>query len=182
MRKTNLGPEPSRFVGRQREIAALRETLEEARVVTIVGPPGIGKTRLALRCARLERDGRDEVWIVDANGASRAGALAARAAEVLGIEDAEDPARAVARRVADGGRVLLIIDDVDGEAKAGAALVRAIVRTAEDARVIVAARAALRVEGEHRFELGPLGDDAVRLFVDRARAVRRGYAPSRATT
>jgi predicted ATPase len=175
MARTNLGPESSRFVGRQRELAALRATLEEARVVTIVGPPGIGKTRLALRCARVELDARDEVWVVDAQGAQRPGALAARSAEVLGI--AND---SVARRLAEGGRVLFVIDDVDDDAKTCAALVREIARAAAHARVIVAARSAMRVEGEHRFELGPLGDDGVRLFVERARAVRRAYAPSRA--
>src|SRR6516164_8805535 len=64
-RPGNLPAEPTSFIGRRRELADLRKTLSSARVVSLVGPGGVGKTRLALRAATdLGRGFRDGAWLV----------------------------------------------------------------------------------------------------------------------
>ena len=99
-------------MGRDLEIAAVRERLGAGRVVTPTGPGGCGKTRLALRVAALAADGfEDGAWLVELASLTDAALVPASVAETLGVpeQDAADPLAAVVRALA--GRDLLIVLD-----------------------------------------------------------------------
>ncbi|HJL19206.1 MAG TPA: AAA family ATPase [Sandaracinaceae bacterium LLY-WYZ-13_1] len=181
--RTNLSPPVSSFVGRRAELEALEARFETARLVTVLGPGGIGKTRLAMRFGegRLEAytagDGGG-VWFVDlAEARTPAGALAA-VAEVLGADVAGRSsdaavADAIGERVARLGRVLVVFDNFEHLVDGAARWVEGWVRGAPSARFVVTSRRVLGIDAEQVLALGPLDrEDAAALFVGRARQVR----------
>ena len=157
--RTNLSIPLAGFVGRDRAIAALDAAFAHgARLVTVVGPPGVGKTRLAQRHAELWRTrflASGGVWIVDATGMVREGNLRASLAELLRVfPSASLPvvAEAMSRR----GPLLLVVDNAEGLASGARATLRALGEAAPDARILVTSRHRLHVEGETAIELEPL--------------------------
>jgi predicted ATPase len=167
-----------RLVGRRRELALLRGLLERARCVSLVGPPGIGKSALAAAVARPWTGG---AFVVAARGARTRADLAGRVARALGIGAGPRVEEALVQRLAARGPVLVVLDDLDHALRAGAALVGAWRDLAPAAHVLVTARAPLGLRGEQRMELGALArDEATALFVQRAREVRAEYTPRRA--
>ena len=111
-RQPGLPAELSSLVGRDLEIAAVREGLRAGRVVTLTGPGGCGKTRLALRAAALASDGfADGAWLVELASLTDAALVPVSVAEALGVpeRDAAHPLEAVVRALAD--RELLIVLD-----------------------------------------------------------------------
>jgi predicted ATPase/DNA-binding CsgD family transcriptional regulator len=197
----NLPAEPNSFVGRERDLGDLRLLLSNVRALTLCGPGGIGKTRLATRLGwQLGDDFPDGVWLVEfADNADPA--LAARQdATVLGIGD--EPDRPAAATVADALRnrqLLLILDTCEHVVDAIADLVRDLIAACPLLRLVATSREPLRVRGETVWRVPPLslpsqaapgrplappadGDataaaeyEAIRLFVDRAAAVRPGF-------
>jgi predicted ATPase len=191
------GPVPapaSPLVGRDEELAALTELLldEGTRLVTLTGPGGVGKTRLAIETgnglaehfpggiffvplASVEEPEFVPASMVRALGLSTGGA-ASPGSGAGGLEAVRDFLR--------DRQALLILDNFEQLASA-AALVLDLLRASASLKVVVTSRAVLRVQGEHEFPVGPLslpaGDgevghyDAIRLFVDRARAVRPDF-------
>ncbi|MCV2395184.1 LuxR C-terminal-related transcriptional regulator [Actinotalea sp. M2MS4P-6] len=161
------------FVGRAGVLATTGDLLAEARWVTVTGPAGIGKTRVALELARH----RPSV-VVPLEHAEPDGVLPALAA-ALAVDRAV-PARllstcAVALSAAD---LLLVLDDADRVATEATGVVRQLLARVDRLRVLVTSRAALRGPGEVIVELDGLSaerpeDPAVRLFVERARAASR---------
>jgi predicted ATPase/DNA-binding CsgD family transcriptional regulator len=152
---------PTSFVGREREIADVTALLREARLVTVTGPGGAGKTRLAVEVAR--RAG--EPWFASLAEVSVEG-LPAAVAAALG----EDPPPSVDDLPALIGhrRGVLILDNFEHLLAAAPAVAR-IAAAGARLRVLVTSRAVLRVAGERVYELPPLAfDDAQRLFCDRA--------------
>ena len=102
--RTNLASPASSFVGREAELAALEELFEEARLVTVLGPGGMGKSRLAMRygAERLDAYAASEgggVWLV----------------ELAGLASDAAVAEAIGRRIARLGRVLLVLDGSTGQ-------------------------------------------------------------------
>jgi len=193
----NLPAEPNNFIGRERDLAELAEILGRVRALTLCGPGGIGKTRLALRLAAMLAPGyRDGVWIADLAEADQAGdsdRLVSLVTAALGLR--QEPDRRPADTLAEALRprhTLLILDTCEHLVQAAAELVQRLLADCAGLRVIATSREPLGVRGEFIWRVPPLGlpqaargvnltpgevagCEAVRLFVERAAAVRPGF-------
>lgn len=177
--KTNL-PEPvTTFVGREREIGEVAALLGGARILTLTGPGGTGKTRLAIGLAKsIGRRFPDGTWFVDLAPVRDPALIPSAVASAIGIhETPEIPIiEAVSAHVRDR-ELLLVIDNLEQLLPAAADLVADLVRGADRLRVVVTSREVLRVAGEQEYAVPPLDDvEAVELFAQRARLVRPGFA------
>jgi predicted ATPase/class 3 adenylate cyclase len=172
---TNLPGETTPLVGREVEIDSLREALGESRIVTLTGPGGSGKTRLALGLARDVRDRFPHgVWFVDLAAVRDPGLLESAIATVLGVRESPERAVGDALRVHLRDRVvLLLLDNLEQLLPNGADTVAGLLRAAPAVRVLVTSRELLRIGGERGHPVPPLEVEAgFALFVDRARAHR----------
>ncbi len=198
---SQLAPLPTArdsFVGRRDELAAVREAVRQARVVTLIGPGGTGKTRLAVEAMRdLAELPADGVAFVDLAPVGDPDDVTRQVAAALAIDaDAGVVLRApagVPRGLEDriqgrlrDARLVVLLDNCEHLPDAAAAVADLLVEAGPDVRVLATSREALRVDGERLLPVAPLsvpsdagfaGDaevllehDAVRLFVDRARA------------
>ncbi|MFF7843183.1 ATP-binding protein [Streptomyces ossamyceticus] len=160
-------------MGRQPEVAEVRRRLDAARLLTLTGPGGIGKTRLALETAAVVDDFSGGVWLVDL-APLRDGAAVARATAIaLGLPDLG--ARSAVEQLAgylDGRRGLLVLDNCEHLTDACAELATALLTACPELRILATSRRMLDVTGEHVFVVPPLASaDAVVLLRDRATAV-----------
>ena len=190
-RRPHLPMSPTPFVGREAELARLAALWQAAdtRLVTIVGPGGIGKTRLALQCAAAHADdfadGAAFVSLVPLRVADLI-APAIAAAVGLSLRAGEDPARQLVGHLRD--RELLLVLDNAEHLPAGAGLLADLLRGAPGLRLLVTSRARLGLRAEWVVELGglayPGGEpagalasyDAARLFLQTAARLRPGFA------
>lgn len=178
----NLPERLTSFVGRDRELADLVTRIQDARLVTLTGPGGIGKTSLAIEAARvLAPQFRDGAWFVNLATVDDPEQVRAAIAHGVGIFDGPErsAASAVLSFMADKS-VILILDNMEHLLTA-AAEVAAVVHASPTSRVLVTSRAPLHIGGEHEVPVAPLFDDAIALFTDRARAVRPGWVPGEDT-
>jgi len=176
---SNLPVQLTSFVGRDDDIAGVVACLERSRLVTLWGPGGAGKTRLALEVATRQSDRFDDAWwvelagVVDVEGAEVADAVAA-AAGVL-VEPARDPLASVIAEVGDRP-TLLCFDNAEHLVAATASAVDALLRRCLGVKVLVTSREPLGVPGEVVSQIPPLHDeDAIALFTERARLVRPSF-------
>jgi len=158
------------FVGRERELAAVRLARQSSRLVTLVGPGGVGKTRLAVEASRRVGDHEDaEQWFLELAPLSSAKAVVAALSALVG---ASSPSIDAIARAIDGRRGLLVLDNAEHLVAEVAELCRGLLAATAGIAVLVTSRQALGIPGERRIEVEPLlGDDtdaAVRLFCDRA--------------
>ncbi len=156
----NLPAPTTALVGRAAELAAVRAALDGHRLVTVVGPAGVGKTRLAVEAAR-GRQAPDGTWLARLEGVRTADELPTALAEALpghtGI---------TGLRTAD---LLLVLDNCEHLVDAVGDAVTHVLDAAPGVRVLATSQRALGVEGELTFPLAPLADDdAVALFTARA--------------
>lgn len=174
------------FVGRREDVAALRDVAASARLVTLVGLGGVGKTRLVLRtAAELEPGFADGVVVVELAGLREGSLLVQTVAQKLGVRDipGRPSIEVLSEHLADRS-CLLVLDNCEHLIEESAQLIAALLRAGSGLRVLATSREPLRVRGEHLFQVRPLsfpepgGDvsglrnySAVGLFVDRARAV-----------
>jgi predicted ATPase/DNA-binding CsgD family transcriptional regulator len=182
----NLPAAVTSFVGRRHEIAEVKRLLSTSRLVTLTGPGGVGKTRLALRAAGdLRRDFADGVWLVELAPLGDAGLLAQTVVAALGISDqsARPPAETLSEYLADK-HPLLVLDNCEHLVDGCAVLVDALLRAAPRVRILATSRQSLGIAGERVMAVpslsmpamdGPLPPvaalatyEAVSLFVDRA--------------
>jgi len=173
----NLPAPLTSLVGRARELQAVGQTLGRTRLVTLTGPGGVGKTRLALELARHRPPGRTQgVWLVDLTAGgldTKITDVAAETARTLGVRDP----RALPRALADRD-VMLVLDNCEHLIDACAELVTSLLTTCAGVRVLATSRESLGVDGETVWRLDPLDpSDARRLFVERARQRRPEYVP-----
>ncbi|WP_215732676.1 ATP-binding protein [Lentzea atacamensis] len=172
-----LPAEVSSFVDRHRERGRIKQLLTEARLVTVAGIGGVGKTRTALRVAtELRRSFPDGVWWVELSALRDPELLAYVVAEALGIGDATlRPMDEVLAGFLGGKQLLLVLDTCEHLAEACAALVDGLLRAAPGFRVLATSRQPLKVPGERLFTVSPLAgtglSDGVELFVERSRAI-----------
>ena len=172
----NLPAPSTSFVGREGELGQLTALLQEHRLVTLTGPPGVGKSRLALETARsLEHEFPDGIWFVDfarAGGAGDAVRLLAQAVDVRG----SDPLARVISRLRDAG-ALVVVDACEHVLEEAARIASTLVAECPQIRILATSREVLHVAGEGRTPIAPLGPPAVDLFLARARAARPGFEP-----
>ena len=182
----------SSLVGREQERAEVAGLVEVARLVTLTGSGGCGKTRLALEVAHEVVTGFDHgVWWVELSGVGDADGIAQALADAVGV--GEDPGRALVDTLIDrlsGRNGLIILDNCEHVVAACAELVSVLARSCPDMSVLATSRQPLAIDGETVWEVPPLGlpdvtagsaddilqADAVALFATRARQVRPGFA------
>jgi predicted ATPase/DNA-binding XRE family transcriptional regulator len=185
---TGLPATLSSFIGRERELAEVSEQIGSSRLLTLTGPGGVGKTRLAVMVGTAVQERfPDGVRFVDLAPLGDTTQLLPAVAQACGVQEiaGQLPAEQLRRHLADK-RVLLILDNFEHLIDAAPRLTE-LLAPAPDVRALVTSRAALRVGGEQEYPLLPLpaprGDrgesaadlaeyPAVRLFMERARAVR----------
>jgi predicted ATPase/DNA-binding CsgD family transcriptional regulator len=178
------------FVGRAAVVGEVAGQLGQYRLVTVTGPGGAGKTRLAGEVAR-QVAGRfaDGVWLAELAAVGDPAQVAAAVAAALGIRElpavaaADALASALARR-----QLLLVLDNCEQVIGAAAELCGRLLLGADDVRVLATSREPLRIAGEVRYRLAPLtlpdpddpadpdGSEAVALFADRARRADASFA------
>ena len=187
---TRLPAELTSFVGRESESRAIRELLQTVRLVSLTGPGGAGKTRLALRVASDLAERHQAVVYVPLASLNDAKAVLPVIAIQVGVVDspALPPFDALVEALR-SQEMLVVLDNFEQVVEAAPELSR-LLEACPLLRLLVTSRIALRVTGEHEIALGPLevppndvvaverlGENAaLRLFVDRARAVRPGFA------
>lgn len=186
------------FVGRADELRLLAGSLETSRLVTVVGPGGVGKTRLAVEAAGRHRaHQRGRVWLVLLAGVTTAEGLADAVLGTLSLADVQ-PSGTPLERVVNllaGGEGVLVLDNCEQVAGLVAEFAGHLLERLPHLTVLATSREPLEVMGETLCRLGPLalppahadasraaGSDAVRLFRDRATAVQPGFAMDAPTT
>jgi predicted ATPase/DNA-binding XRE family transcriptional regulator len=179
------------LLGRGTDVKALRDWLADpaARLITLIGPGGVGKTRLALEIARTIADeGACRVLFVGLAAVRRSAFVAPAIAEALGVDAALDLPRG-AQLACERRPTLLVLDNFEHVLDT-APLVADLLISVATLRVLATSRAPLRVRGEREYAVGPLALDvdvdvrspadlvrapALRLFVERARAVKPDF-------
>lgn len=173
------------FVGRRKEVAEVRRLLSSSRLVTLAGPPGVGKTRLALRTAEeAARRFRDGVWTVELAGLRDPSLLAQEVARALGLYDASInwAVESLAQHLRDR-RLLLLLDNCEHLLDACAVLVDSLLRSCPHLQVLATSRQSLRIAGETVWRVPPLSlpvegsvdGEAVELLLARAASVLSGH-------
>jgi len=190
----NLPANPTPFIGREAEVQAVCDLLrrEGVRLVTLTGPGGIGKTRLALQAAaELLDDFRDGVYFVALAPIRDPALVPAAVAQVLGVKELGDrPLLEVLKHWLHDRQALLVLDNFEQVTPAASQL-NELLAAAPQLHIIVTSRALLHVYGEHEYgvpalrlpdlrQLPPIERltqyEAVRLFIERAQALRRDFA------
>jgi predicted ATPase/class 3 adenylate cyclase len=182
-RPTNLPVQATPLIGRRRELAELTALLraEESRLVTLTGPGGTGKTRLALQAAaNLLEDFEDGIFLVELAAITAAELVPTTVAQTLGLwEVPGEPLETTLRGYLAEKHLLLVLDNCEHLLEA-APMVRELLGAAPRLRVLATSRASLHVSGEHEYSVPPLSleadaNEAVTLFYERARAARRDF-------
>lgn len=191
----NLPVQSTSFIGRQQEVATLANLLvdQDGRLVTLTGPGGVGKTRLALQAAGLAlAHYPDGIFFVDLSPIVEAGFAASRIAQAFGIK--ESHSRSLIDDIKDylrDKRLLLLLDNFE-QIVSAAPIITEFLFAAPELRVLVTSREALRLYGEHEYPVSPLclpeeahladqlpdealqalsANESIALFVQRAQAV-----------
>jgi predicted ATPase len=186
----NLPPARTAFIGRGSELNALVKATDVSPLVTIVGPPGIGKTRLASELGLMVAGRYDVgVWLVSLASLNEPSGVAQRVKSTMGIPD--DPTASATQSIADAlqaGAGLIILDNCEHVLDGCVALVETLLGASAATRVVATSREHLDVSGEEVFRLGPLDlppDDAdlepgaaFELFVDRAARAQQNFVLS----
>src|SRR3712207_3754980 len=146
----HLPQELTTFVGRRHEVTGVRRLLASSRLVTLTGPGGVGKTRLALRVAtEVRRAFADGVWLVELDRLQESGLLAETVTGALGLrEPFEGPPMAVLEQYLAPRQLLLVLDNCEHLVDAVAELVGTLLRSCPDLRVLATSREPLSVYGE----------------------------------
>jgi predicted ATPase/DNA-binding SARP family transcriptional activator len=184
-RRGNLPAPATSLVDRKLELARVLELLREHRVVTLTGPPGVGKSRLALEAVRsIESELREGAWHVDLARAASPVDVVRLVAQSLDVRGANPQARTIAR-LRDTDAVLLF-DACEHVLEETGRVVSTVLAECPGVRVLATSREVLRVAGEVRVIVDPLGlpdrdrsdtvgAPAVELFIARARAARPSF-------
>jgi len=182
---SNLPLQVTTFVGRDDDVADVTEALEQARVVTLTGVGGVGKTRLAIQTAAelLPRYG-DGVWLCELGPLSDPGQVPDAFATTLGVQQRPEQSITESLVLALRAReMLIVLDNCEHLLDAAARLVAAIVGSCPTVRVLATSREGLGVRGERQLTVRSLDPtaEAVQLFTERAEDAGGGIAPDAAS-
>ncbi len=186
----------TQLIGREAEARRVAVALEEARLVTLAGPGGVGKTRLALHVAReLGSAFPDGVWLVDLSAIAPSGQVCRAAAAALGLaETPGEPCLDALKRILGPRRLLMVLDNCEHVHDQAGRMAALLLTSCPDLRLLATSRQPLSVVGESVYQLpalamppdggapepftaaGLMEYPAVRLFVERARGVRSDFA------
>ncbi len=177
------------FVGRDEELAQIDDQLGSARLVTLVGPGGAGKTRLSTEtAARHPLHAKGRVWFAALAGVRAAEDLAGAVLAAFDLTFGGDPLRRRSEgmdrivEVLAAGESLLVLDNCEHLITAAAEFVGDLLRRVPNLRVLATSREPLAIDGESLCPVGPLaGSGAVKLFLDRATAVKPGFRLDQST-
>jgi predicted ATPase/class 3 adenylate cyclase len=189
---TNLPPQMTEFIGRTREAEVVADLVRRSRLLTLSGPGGTGKTRLALQVAgQLRGEFGGGVFFVDLSPLTDPDLIPTTIAVALGVREQPDrPLLASLQAHLRDRRLLLVLDNFE-QVQAGAALVPKLLEAAPELVILVTSREVLHVRGEQEYPVPPLAVpdlaalpapdalaryDAVALFIRRAQAVRPDFA------
>jgi predicted ATPase len=175
--------EPTSLVGRSAEVTAVGGLLASARLVTLTGVPGVGKTRLALQVAqRYQHRFRGGVWFVELAAAGDSALVAHTVAHAVGLREdvGDDPMVLICEHLRER-RALLVLDNCEHLVQPCAVLVTTLLRATRRLRILVTSRHVLRAAGEHLWQVQPMSveaekaepngvGEAVELFTQRAGA------------
>ena len=187
-RAGNLPAPSTSFVGREADLSQVVELLRRHRLVTLSGPPGVGKTRLALEAARsLEADTPGGIWMVELARAAEATDAVRLLADAVDVRGA-DPLGSVASQFRDA-EAIVVLDACEHVLEEAARVASALLAECPLIRILATSREVLHLTAEARVRLEPLPiagpgsagnteSPAVHLFLERARAVRAGFNPS----
>ena len=193
-RVTGVGPPAavSSFIGREEDVAAIRAVLHRDRLVTLVGPPGVGKTRLAFHVARTA-EGMPPPLVVDLATAPADEDVLRTFGSAVGLTDADADLRPSLHDALRAEPAWLVVDNCEHVESGAAALIAELLAISADLRILATSRSPLRVPGEHVVPLRPLpvpGADeapdalleapACRLFLERSHA-DGGHPPTTTT-
>jgi predicted ATPase/class 3 adenylate cyclase len=190
-RPTNLPPQRTSFIGRGRQVAEVTSLLAERRLLTLTGPGGTGKTRLALKVAADHLDRfSDGVFFADLSPIPDPALVPSVIAQALVVR--EEAGRDLLDTLADHLRdrhLLLVLDNSEQVIEAGAAIAR-LLDAAPRLTVLATSRAPFHISAEHEYQVPPLAvpdpghvadiemvtrSEAVALFTERAAAIRPGF-------
>ncbi len=181
----NLPTPATRLIGREDEMAVLCPLLEagESRLVTLLGPGGVGKTRLALEVAhRVAPHFPAGVWWIELASNTTAPAALASIARALGVDDpfGKPMLRMLQEHLRDK-HALLVLDNLEqllseAEGSTVAAMIAQLLIAVPRVKMLATSRELLRIAGEQAYIVNPLGDAAIELFVQRARSVQPVFA------
>jgi len=192
----NLPQQLTSFIGREHELAEVRRMLKDARLLTIFGIGGLGKSRLSLHVATdALKDYPDGVWFVELAPIADARLVPQAVASVLGVKDESGEAMTdTIAKFARDRHLLLVLDNCEHLTQACAELARKILESARNVAILATSRERLGIAGEKTYPLAPfavplprqrLAPDAilsfasVRLFAERAAAARPDFAITR---
>lgn len=190
--RNNLPKDRTRFIGREQERKNCEKILDSSRLLTLAGLGGCGKTRLAIKVAEnLDSKLPGGAWFVDLAPLTESSRVVGAVAQVFGLrEEAGKDLNDVVSAYISDKKVLLVLDNCEHLLPVCAEFADSLLNACSQIRIIATSREALNVRGERVMQLPPLGvpdprssldlesvraADAIKLFVDRAQAVRSGF-------
>jgi predicted ATPase/class 3 adenylate cyclase len=193
-KRDNLPNQLTSFVGRQQTIADLRRLLASARLLTLTGPGGAGKTRLALAlAAAVLPDYADGVWLVELAPVSDPGLVPSTVAAILGVQESTRPTIEQLAEALQDRATLVPLDNCEHVVQACAVLSEHLLRMAPNVQILATSRQPIGAEGEVVWRVPglalprhtdkptqtePLATEAVQLFVERAMTVAPEFRPN----
>ena len=189
---TYVPDEPNRFIGREGELASLRGALGRSRSLTLCGPGGIGKTRLAMRLlGTASPDYPDGVWVVELGDLWEPALIVSRMASLLGIDgEGGQPLLDTLAAALEPRQALVLLDNCEHLVDACAGMCQRLLTACPELRILATSQEPLRIPQESVWQVAPLsvppaelpgltalaGYEAVQLFAERAAAARPGFA------